>query len=410
MKNMELLGLSVVAAALIMTTGCSSSDDSSSPASGPSAPSEITTPVELNSSSVRNAMALLTSTRFSSSPERSAAFEAKFGSSANTGSKSGTDTYDCEITGTQTDTWSKSWSNSSYSSWGNGDESTSWKSEGSGTTTYNNCTSYSNGTTHDGNSTNIRIRNGSSSYNYVNSFDADTNRSLESNSNSDNYTTSYEDNESAVGYKYTYAQTYSYRSEWSGNDYEWNTHTGVIKDSRNVNGTRQREDLNDTGDVYYGYREVSGDLQLASEYENGVYETSTANGFDTRYDTNTSGEFLTYGSSYSNFKFNLTENGDESNITVSGTLGSTCLGGSVTYATNPVVQENQIDYFAGDGVTNGNSVLPYTGVLTLTGAGSSTITFSHDDANNTSAVISASDGDLTVDTWNDLAIGTCNLK
>ena len=134
-----------------------------------------------------------------------------------------------------------------------------------------------------------------------------------------------------------------------------------------------------------------------------------ANGFWAYYDTNASGvESLNGFDYYNDFKLEADMSGSEENLSISGTMGTTCLGGTMTFATNPVVQQNQDDYFDGDD-SHGSNVLPYTGVFSVSGGGhSATVTFEHNASNYTTATIAAPDGNATYDRWSDLAVGACD--
>lgn len=400
MKKVELLGLSAVTAALIMT-GCSSDDDKS----GATAPSEISGVVEMNATSAKNAIYALTDGGASMTARRAArqALAAKLAPAQASGSDNASYTYDCDISGSYSYTYASNYT-------GNYGSGESWSNDYAYSYKYNNCVdNYSSTITIDGVAEPVTQRsyNGTYSYTGHNEYNADTNMSKDSYSSSDNYTQSYEHNETSTSRLYTYNTTYSSTGESEGEGWSGSA-DATFKYTWSDNGEYSRLDTNSTGSLRYGYKYIYGNQTGSEEgvqdYSHGTY---TENGFYANYDINDSGEFeFDYGYNYDHFTMTYSEAGNESNNTVSGGYGDECLGGTVTFATAPVVQENQADYFDGDDSTGGN-VLPYAGGVTMTGTSTASVAFTSDDTNHTSALLSVGGSDENLTRWSDLAVQNC---
>ena len=402
MKNIELLTLSIATATLLVSTGCSSDDDSSPAASGPSAPSEISTPVELNASAARNALALV----FNNHRIRPAGGLPPPPVDGNS-SNSGTSVRDCDISGTETTTGAET-----QSDLGNG----SWSSVETETTTFDNCIDNSDNLSYD-----TYTQKGSDSYSYESNYNADTDLTSSVNSYSDNYSAAYENNTTQLSETRTYS---SYTKE-STNIYKGDTRSGWLprtKSTYTVNGEYERVDTDADGKAIDGYRNVYGAYSKVREY---VYhdgsETSkkyTINGFRSYYDTNSTGdESLDRGHYFTNYVIHWyqpdSENTREEAVTVSGTIGDLCLGGSITIATSPVIHSNQYEYFDKDGSASGDwsfssSVLPYSGKQSISGSNSATITYDYNGTKQTSASVTIGDDTQVYGTWAELlADSTC---
>ena len=411
MKNLELLGLSVVAAALIMTTGCSSSDDSSSPASGPSAPSEIGAAMDMNGTSAKNAIYAIKDGNASPAARRaarraaSAKRKAAHRVSGINGSGSGSYTYDCDISGSYTYSYSEKNVGDTYNS-----DGTSWSDDYTESDNFNNCMD-ENSNNVNGEPTNIEVRNGTLSYTYHDEYNADSNKSTELYSETKNYTRSYENNETnnSTSKVYTYNRSLIENSYWDG---VWNqdrvSAEATWNDTGSENGEYSKVDTNSTGSRISGYKEVYGNLSASEE---GVQDDShgkyTANGFYAQYDINASGEWeLNEGQNYNNFSMKYSDAGNENNISISGGYGDECLGGTVTFNTNPGIQENQDDYLDGDGST-GDNVLPHAGAITMTGTSTASVAFTSDDTNHTSALLNVDGADTNVTRWSELSVRHC---
>ena len=401
MKKVELLGLSVVAA--LVMTGCNSDDDAVA-ATGAEAPAELTAPIDINYTSIKNAMYVATSMANSKLPVPMLAVVADTGS----GKENTSDTYDCDISGTYTDTYTYSWSgvDGAQHSDGNGLD---WTWTENYTTKYNNCVdTYSSTQWPLYLDMATRTRNGSDSWEMTNSYDVDTNTSKQKMVTSDNYTDAREDNESEASVVYTYDKARTRTRVWEGDVYADAEITGASYSYTDFkNGFEMREDTNTTGSIVYGDKTVKGNY---SETKEGVWdETATyaANGFTTSYDINASGEMeLDGGKSFKKFAITTTANGaDEDNITISGTIGNSCLGGSVDFGTAPVVQSDEVNYFS-DLIDPTVDVLPHAGAFSV---GTASVAFSVYDTNKTQAVITGVEADAneTVLNWTDLAIQNC---
>lgn len=402
MKKVELLSLSVVTAALIMT-GCSDDDSSK----GASAPSEATTPIEINSTTAQNVAALLRNAgggpMAPAKSEQLASIKTRVAALKASGSDSGTDTYDCDISGTWTSAYSSTWTESPDGS---------WNSTYTGTDSYKNCVDNYSGTNDVGDDLNMRVQNGTYKWSNTGEYNSDTNRSKDSWSATNNMVDSRENNETSASRVYTSSDSYSATEEADG---EYIYASNVTRSySYNVNGEYKRVDTNTSGDVVYGYRYEYGNMTQTQEeimdYDLMEYVQSTisANGFYSDYDTNSTGEYLADSAYFKNFVMSWSSDGaNEGNMTVSGTVGESCLGGSVTLATAPVIQENQVDYFDGSDAT-GSNVLPYAGTLSMTGSATATLSFDADDTNHTTATVSIGDNNDTYTGWNTLAVGACS--
>ncbi len=400
MKKIELLGLSAVTAALIMT-GCSSDSDNKS--SIPSAPAEATTPLEINTTTVQNVMALLQNGGGGPMSSQLAKIQAKVAALKASGNENSTDSYNCDISGTWTSTYTASWSDSPDGS---------WSSTYAYTDTYNNCIDNYSGTNDVGDELNMRVQSGTYSWVNTGEYNSDTNRSKDSWSGTSNIVTSYENNETSASKVYTSADSYSGSREADG-DYVYASNVSYSSSSF-ISGEYKRVDTNTTGDTVYGYRYVYGNYKTSNEetmdYNIGEYVHSklTADGHYTNYDTNSSGEYLDYSHYFKNFVMESTSDGaNENNMSANGTIGDTCLGGSVTLSTAPVIQENQIDYLDGSEAT-GLNVLPYAGGASMTGSTTAAISFAADDTNHTSATVTIGETNTTYVRWSDLAVGDCS--
>ncbi len=404
MKKVELLSLSAVTAALIMT-GCSSDDNNKG---GAIPPSEISGVVEMNATSAKNAIYALTNGGASMTARRAArqALAAKLAPALASGSDNASYTYDCDISGSYSYTYASSYTGEPWNS-GNGE---SWSNDYAYSYNYNNCVdNYSTTITIDGVNEPVtqRTYNGTYAYTGHSEYNADTNMSKDAYSGSDNYTDARENNETLTSRVYTYNTTYSSTGESEGEGWTGSA-DATYKYTWKQNGEYSRLDTNSTGSIRDGYKYVygnqSGTDEGVQDYSSGTY---TENGFYTRYDVNASGELeFDYGYNFDHFTMTYSEAGNESNNTVSGGYGDECLGGTVTFATAPVVQENQADYFDGDGLT-GSNVLPYAGGVTMTGTSTASVAFTSDDTNHTSALLSVDGSDENLTRWSDLAVQNC---
>lgn len=396
MKTINVIGMSVVAAGLLMT-GCGSSSSSSSSTStstsgisGDVAINSVKQPTEMTDGNVTNVLNFLRQQfqQFGGGPAKIAALKANFKAVPDANfAVAAAEPQPCEISGTVTyienytddangftDEWSTVWDNCV--------ETDSWPSS------------------IDGIELNIRTSNGTRSSMY--SYSNDGNRSIDHFSGADNYTQVYENNETQ-----TVSRTYTRQMSIEGT-YEWNdTYRSMMM---RQDGMEMQVDVNSSGDTIPVYKNVAENF-IIEEYElvDGSEGFMSADGGMSYYWQGTAEDAIYFG----NFMYEWSRVNQEKMVLINGTAGSLCLGGSVSATTTTAMKENQVDYFDGSGNT-GSNVLPYDGNISLTGADSVTATvgFDTNDTNHTSATVTIGDAEPTTYTsWSDMtSASTCSIN
>ena len=403
MKKIELLTLSIVTATLIVATGCSDDDDTKQ-ASGPSAPSESSTPVELNESVARNAVALIfgDSNGIRPAPKRGISFDSN-------SSQNGTSVRDCDIEGEQT-----THTSSVNTDLGNGN----WSVVEVKDITYDNCIDVSDSPAYD-----TITKTGYDNSTVHVSYDAETSWVTEEERWDAHYTFVSENNTT----KESNTDNYSITEE-STLVYEEFAKIAIVPKSAQVRRVDPRKmvsmheytsgevknfNSDEDGNVTDGFHAIVN-ITIDGEYVNSgsTSQKLTFNGFSADYDMNSSGEKLTASEYYNNYVIHWyrpdPDNANEQAIKVSGTIGDLCLGGSITITTDPVIHSNQSDY-KDKNDASGHSVLPYSGVQQISGSNDMSITFDYNTTMNTSATVKIGDTSMTYGTWSELLAGSsCN--
>ena len=406
MKKMDLLGLSVVTAALIMT-GCSSDSDETT-SGGATAPIEVTTPSDMNVTDVQNAMALLTNggggvptakaMAAASLTERQVLIKANALSIKAVAP--GETTYPCAVSGTWTETFSSEYiGDDGFGGW-----SDTWTIGAS----YDNCVDNAS-TTVDGVIMNRKTSNGSWLSVQSDGYDGENNTSFMLDTWNDNYQDIYDSN-ITEGDMTSRTSIYNNSGEW-GNLADGDMYTSVedpqFSDHYYENGIYSTTDTNSSGHVIGGWEDAYGNLKINnSSAQDGSHGMDTADGFYAAYSIDENGKQLVSSNYFNNFSEAWTENGNENTIIINGTIGNTCLGGSATFATDLTIQENTVDYWS-DANASGPDVLPYAGILSITGTTTATVTLDVYDINRTRAKVVAADANKTFFNWSEFAVGAC---
>lgn len=399
MTKINLIGMSVATAALLVS-GCGSSSSSSS-ASGDDVINSLKQPIEMTDQNVTNVLALLEDQfrgfgRINTKVAKLQANLKKVQEPQYALAPGEPQVSDCDISGTETYTYTES--------------DSGWTDEW----VWDNCVNTGSYGSVDGVDLNRETRNGTRSYSYLEGYDADSNTSRDSYSGADNYTQVQDNNETeVVSRTYTYQQTGEYRTESSGEmpyymlDPE--TEGAFVKRTFIADGISMREDVNASGAYAGGWKDV---FENFSESEEELIDESagtlTLNGGMTFYEDGVAYE----GEYFDNYVLDWTRMNNEKTIVINGTAGTLCFGGSVSVTTTSTMMENQVDYFDGVGST-GSDVLPYAGGVNLSGADSVTATvgFATDEGNNTSATVTIGTNEPTEYTsWSALTEGsTCSI-
>ncbi|WP_345987227.1 hypothetical protein WCX18_08795 [Sulfurimonas sp. HSL1-2] len=378
--------------------GCGSSSSSSL-----KAPADIKAAIDINTSTAQNAIALVrsgvnifsatesklaTTALMTKVKETKATLAAKLKDTTETGSE--TSTQDCDISGSTTLT-----SSHTYTQKDNG----GWSYTETMAYSFNHCI---NGTPQSRQSINGKIME-SMTYGY----NADANLSEESYSVDYDYVVLYDSNETEASHSETWNAVVE-RTWNADGDYVTSATAPGEEQMLKAKGYLKMVDVNSSGEVESGFRQeidiTAGDMRLYDD----TYWKEYANGFNSFYETSGGVEEFANGIYFKNFKIETHSDGaDEENTTVSGTVGSSCLGGSVAFSTAPVMQSNQQTYF--DEFDNhGGNVLPYAGMVTMKGNGTATVAFESNASNYTSATLVAPDGTSTYGSWGSLATGLCD--
>lgn len=402
MKKMNLLGLSVVTAALVMT-GCSSDSDDTTTSSGYTPPAAVTAPLEMNLSNVQNSVALLNSIMNSMSVNpkiaaKQAALTAKVAAVKTLAAAPNVATaYDCSISGT----WTITDEYVSVPDDGFGGWSDTW----SLAVNYDNCVDNTSILV-DGVELNTVTSTGNWSYNQAYGYNGETNLTYQNNSYVDNFKQVYETNLTAGDMT---SRTYNYNSSGS-----WNTSAdGMLTiveapayyESDTYKGTESMTDTNSSGHAINGWRNVGDEAYSSAASQDGSHGEMNGDGFYAEYESNATDETLVYSTYLDNFAMTFANENNETNSTVDGTVGHICLGGSTTFDTVVTVQSNESEYWSDQNMT-GPEVLPHDGNVTLTGSTSATLGFTTYDNSlptpRTKAMVQAPDGNHTYFNWTDL--------
>lgn len=393
MTKINLISVSVVTAALLIS-GCNDSDSSSASSSGGSADiAALKQPIVMDDAGVKAALGLLENafTQFSGNTKLAKRSEKVLESiGARQEAQAEGIPIDCGISGTYENT-------SNYTS--SQDENGSYSSDEWGTI-WDNCVEASSNTV-GAEPTNLHVRNGTRSYYYTSEYNNIDDTSKYTNGGADNYTESYESNETLTSRTDTYNSTGDFTNEQG---------ITTSKFTRLQNGTSKSVDVNSTGDTFDGWEDVYENYSEVDESLNdgsaGTYTLNGAYSYAEGTDPVHEAEY------YDNFVVEWTRMYAEKTLIINGTIGHLCLGGSVSVETTTTMLENQSDYFNGTGST-GSEVLPYAGNASLTGEDSvaATVAFETDEGNNTSAKLTVGTGEPTTHTsWSDLTDGsTCNI-
>ena len=397
MRKMYLVSLSVAAAALIVATGCSSSDDGGD--AGLSAPAELTQGVELNTSVVTNAMALFGGT-MDSLPDLAPARFAAMRIARSSSTENESSTQSCDINGTRTIT-------TVYKE--TGDKSAkpneNWSEEFTEIETYDNCIDNYSGVNFVGDALDERLTKGSSTYIEYDSYSSDTNQSTSRFSGKVNVSEIKRSSTTKATITSNTNDNFSSEATFDGLDDE--ATNANFKDSFSYYGTSEMYHTNANGDRVAGVGErIDLDFKETSERIYTVAKSTSLldfDGFIAVYETNSTGEHMVYGYYANNYHVARTKEGDEETTSISGKIGGSCLGGSVTVTVDPIIKENDVDYIE----------LPYAGYVTLQGSNKATIEFSVADDTLTPQTTQAGvtvDGNPQVQftTWNALAAGECD--
>ena len=397
MKKLELLGLSVITAALIVSTGCSSDDDDGD--SGASAPSEITKGVELNTSVTNNAMALIGSAMDELPSLAPARLASRLAASRSSTSENYTRTYQCDISGSRTVTRTSKTSGDKDNK-----PNESWSYEAEETVHYDNCVDNYSGVNFVGDVLDEMVTDGVDSSREYGEYNSDTNRSKDNFSYNYKYSEIKRSSTTQATITVTYDDNMSWEAEVDGTNYSADDVN--FRSSYSMNGSQELYHTHENGKrvAGVGNRVDMGHFMMSGERVHTPAKTTstlTRDGFYAVYETNSTGEHVVAGAYYNNYKVTAVKVGDEQTTTMSGTLGGTCLDGSVTVSVDPIIKDNDVLY---------PDQLPYDGKATLKGSNTSTVTFSirSDDNTKTQATVQVDDGPLTqFNDWNTLATGKC---
>jgi len=404
MRRLELVGLSVITAALVLTAGCSDDEDNKS--SGVSAPSEITKGVELNTSVTTNAMGAVLKTIINDLPDQAPArliSKRAKQIALSSGSSNSTITTPCEVSGSITV------SNTTTESGDRDDKpEEGWTYEQHIDITYDNCVDNFSGVNFVGDALDEEFGNGTEQYVTYSEYNKDTNRSRDNFSSSTDYSIVQRSSTTEATVTRTFQDNFSGEMVTDGMNFgadDVNTSTNWTESGKSE---FYHTDVNGNRVPGIGTRDES-DLHATSEH---IYTTAKStstlyiNGFVASYETNSTGEHLIEGEYYNNYNIESIKIGDEEEITVSGTIGGSCLGGSVTVSVNPVIKSNDVLY---PDLGPSNPALPYAGQATLTGSNTATVTFSVDSSDNTKtqATVKVNETQSVFTDWNTLATGKC---
>jgi len=407
MKKISLIGVSAVTAALLVSgCGSSSSSSGSGAVAGDDVIKSIQEPIIIDENTTKITLGLLEEEFLNFGggiPRKVAKLKANFKAMVEEANFALEGPEDCSVSGTR-----------EYTNRVIADEEYLYSEEDSWT--YDNCVDSGSYGTVDGVPLNLSTQNGTQTYTYSYGYDVDSNTSRDSYSGADNYTQTYENNETAVVSRtYTYQSTSEYKTESTGEEPYWNIDPETAGEGAFVrrtwmeDGTRMSEDINASGETVSSWKDVAENFS-AEEYElvDGSAGSRTINGGMVYYQDGVSNG----GSYFDNYTVEWTRMNNEKTMNINGTAGSTCLDGSVSVQTTAIMKENQVDYFDGEG-SDGSDVLPYTGSVTLTGADSTTanVVFDTNDINETSATVTiGSDANQTYYYWSALADDSCSIQ
>jgi hypothetical protein len=413
MKRLGLIGLSVAAAAMIMT-GCGGGGGSSS--SGLSTPAELKTPTEMNLTQVQKVMGAIgvmiegggVGVAATAAPKVAATLdqiETKAESSIGIKALPEPETIDCPVSGTYTISFSASGNSETLTCQMNNCVSDYMYVDD----TYGACDipiyafQYIEG---DAIGVHSYTFNGRVSVTVDSqTYNSDTNQSAEGLTvDVVDYKAIHENNETDAGEMITADFTHSWGTSNDG-DYIYVIPFSAEQPAYNVmtdfNGMIKYINIDDTGAVGYGYL-LEGNVNMDQD---GVQDENiwkiTANGFISYYSISGSENNTTLIDGLYANNLAVAYNGfyaPEENITIDGELGSACLGGSVMITTDPVVQANTVDYDNNES----DGTLPYAGKVALKGTTDAAVTFDH-NATHSYATVSTTEGNTTYGAWSTLA-------
>ena len=384
MKKMNLIGMSVVTAGLIVT-GCGSSSSSTTTTdTGDAVINSLKQPMAMTDQNVTDVLNYLRNqfNQFGQMNLKAAAIKEKIAEvqDANFAGAAG-EPEPCDISGFVTYTEIITDTPDAFGS--------EYK------TTWDNCVNEDYYGSVDGVDMNRETRNGTKTDYWLESDNADTNVSSSSWGGADNYTAVYENNETAVvsrNVSSTYKMDWNHeiKSEDQADDFRRFT---FIAD-----GMRESKEVNASGDI------ISSSKNVAENFSTEEYAlldesagTFTANGGMSYYYDGIAEDAIVFD----NYLYEWTRMNQEKTVVINGSAGNLCLGGSVSLQTTTTMRENQVNYFDGSG-ESGSDVLPYDGNISLTGANSVTATvgFDSNESNYTSATVSIGGGESqTYDSW-----------
>ena len=407
MRRPETVVLSSAAAVLIMMVGCSDDGSTTSP-SGPAIPSEISAALEMNATSARNAIYAIKAGGAAPAVRRappSAAAQTDLLMRVANGTDSSTSTYSCDISGSHTHIYSYGFSGVPRAGTGE-----SWSEEEKNIDIYDNCIDIQSSSiliAGVAETVNIRRRNGRKERSYQDAYNADTNITTHITFESNDYTTIDENNQTLTSRTYTSTHTRRFSSKEDGETWT-GTASAAWSTTTSDDGEIVTLDTNSSGILRQGNRLLYGALTIEQEgRQDYSWGRSSRNGFFARYDINSSGD-LQLSSTYRfvSFVSEFSSSAQEYNLSVNGSYGDECLGGTVAFKTAALIEEDSVRYLDGDGNT-GSNVLPYTGKLTMSGSSTATVTFTADATDHTSALLSVDNNDINVTRWSDLSVRSC---
>jgi hypothetical protein len=240
---------------------------------------------------------------------------------------------------------------------------------------------------------------------FTNIDDFDNVSSADAFSSADNYTDTYESNVTLASSERINASRFSVES--------YNNDSGTNRITFSLNGTTSYVSHGEAGDLENSSSTLFENFTNTFSTVYGAESTSsTENSWDGFYENKVSGEVVDTAY-FNDFVVQIEESfgNPTSSLEVNGEIGLACMGGKVTIATTATILEDQVNYFD-DTNSTGSEVLPFSGAMNFSGADSSSlqVVFSTNESNNTSATTTSSSGSETTHSWSEFTDnGVCTI-